>query len=66
MQSTKYEAQGMTSGGCIGSAQDAVSKFGGVFEAEVTLQLRAATAELSAPIQPPPSRCRTRPTPTQL
>ncbi|MEO8835951.1 MAG: heavy metal-associated domain-containing protein [Caldimonas sp.] len=44
-QSTKYEVQGMTSGSCIGSAQDAISKLDGLDGADVTLQPGAATVE---------------------
>ncbi len=43
MQTMKFDVQGMTCGGCVGSAQRAISKLDGVERAEVTLQPGSAT-----------------------
>ena len=43
MQTMKFDVQGMTCGGCVGSAQRALDKLDGVERAEVTLQPAAAT-----------------------
>lgn len=43
MQTLKFNIQGMTCGGCVGSAQRAISKLDGVDRAEVALQPGSAT-----------------------
>lgn len=45
MESFRFDIQGMTCGGCVGSVQRAISRLDGVVQVDVTLQPGAATVQ---------------------